>query len=722
MLRLISAFLAFLGLAVPAFATGFATPDGAGTGTLLFQSSDIGRFVEAPRIATDFDIDVAGPVVRTRLTQQFQNPTDGWVEGTYVFPLPESAAVDTLRMVVGERVIIGDIKEKVEAKEIYEQAKAAGQKTALLEQERPNMFTNQVANIGPHETIVIQIEYQMPVAQSGGVYSLRVPTVVGPRYNPPPKLVASNDDDGMILVSDPVPDRDRISPPVLDPRKHLPVNPLTITVHLDAGFAIGAVKSSYHDVTADKLAADREVVRLANGNFADRDFELTWTAMPGAAPSVGLFRETVAGSDYGLAIVSPPDAAKSERHIPREVIFVIDNSGSMGGQSILQAKASLQYALGRLDPSDRFNVIRFDDTMDVMFPDVVPATPGNIANAKYGVGRLDAAGGTEMVPPMRAALADRNPGDTSTLRQVVFLTDGAIGNETEMFDVVSRLRGRSRVFMVGIGSAPNSYLMSRIAELGRGTFTQIGDGSQVEERMRALVDKLDNPVLTDLRASFTGDGVEATPAELPDLYRGEPVVILMKAPKLAGKVILTGTIAGKVILTGTIAGKPWTETVDLAQAGEGSGIAKLWARRKIDDAEVAQSTGRIPSAEADRRILTLALEHHLVSRMTSLVAVDRTPVRPAGEPLRKSDIPINLPAGWDFDNVFGSEPVLEKDAMLDAKLIAVSATRPSLAGTPKPMVKLPQTATFSELFLLLGALLTAMAAALLVFARRMRLA
>jgi Ca-activated chloride channel family protein len=712
MLRLCAAILAWLGLLVPALATGFVTMDDAGTGTLLFRATEPGKFVEAPRVATDFDITVSGPVVRTRLTQQFRNPTDGWAEGTYVFPLPENAAVDTLKMVVGDRVIVGDIKEKVEAKQIYEEAKAAGQKAALLEQDRPNLFTNQVANIGPHETIVIQIEYQMPVARSGGVYSLRVPTVAGPRYNPPPKLVASNDDDGMILVSDPVPDRERISPPVLDPKKHLPVNPLTITIHLDAGFALGAVKSSYHDVTAERLAADRRLVTLANGSFADRDFELTWTASPGAAPAIGLFRETVAGSDYGLAIVTPPDAPKNEHHIPREVIFVIDNSGSMGGQSILQAKASLQYALDRLDPADRFNVIRFDDTMDVMFADSVPATRDNIARAKYGVGRLDAAGGTEMVPPMRAALADHDPGDTSTLRQVVFLTDGAIGNETEMFDVVSKLRGRSRIFMVGIGSAPNTYLMSRIAELGRGTFTQIGDGSQVEERMRALIDKLDNPVLTDLRASFTGDSVEATPAELPDLYRGEPVVILMKAPKLAGKVTLAGTIAGR----------PWTETLDLGKAGEGSGIAKLWARRKIDDAEVAQSTGRIPSTEADRRILALALEHHLVSRVTSLVAVDRTPARPAGEPLRQSDIPINLPAGWDFDKVFGGEPVLEKDAMLDAKLIAVSMTRPSLAGTPKPIVKLPQTATFSELFLRLGVLLLAMAAALLAVAGRMRLA
>lgn len=710
-MRLLPALAAYFAFLLPAFATGFATPDDAGTGTLLFKAADAGKFIEAPRVATDFDITVSGPVVRTRLTQRFENPANGWVEGTYVFPLPENAAVDTLKMVVGDRVIIGDVKEKVEATQIYEQAKAAGQKTALLEQQRPNLFTNQVANIGPHETIVIQIEYQMPVAQSAGLWSLRVPTVVGPRYNPAPKLIASNDD-GMILVSDPVPDRGRITPPVLDPKKHLPVNPLTITVHLDAGFALGAVKSSYHDVTAETLGPDRKLVMLRNGNFADRDFELTWTAAPGAAPSVGLFRETVAGSDYGLAIVTPPDAPRSERHIPREVIFVIDNSGSMGGQSILQAKASLQYALGRLDPSDRFNVIRFDDTMDVMFPAPVSATPDNIASAKYGVSRLDAAGGTEMVPPMRAALTDRDPGDTATLRQVVFLTDGAIGNETEMFDVVSKLRGRSRIFMVGIGSAPNTYLMSRIAELGRGTFTEIGDGSQVEERMRALVDKLDNPVLTDLHASFTGDGIEATPADLPDLYRGEPVVMLMKA----------GRLAGKVILTGTIAGKPWTETVDLATALDGSGVAKLWARRRIDDAEVAQSTGRIPSTEADRRILALALEHHLVSRMTSLVAVDRTPVRPAGEPLRQSDVPINLPAGWDFDKVFGEPSVLQKDAMLDAKLIAVSMTRPSLAGTPKPMVKLPQTATLSDLFALLGAGLMAVAGVLLFLSRRMRLA
>ncbi|MDE2329995.1 MAG: marine proteobacterial sortase target protein, partial [Bradyrhizobium sp.] len=352
-------------------------PSEARSGSLLFKTDD--GYVDATRLGVDVDLTVSGPTIRARVTQIFRNPTQDWIEATYVYPLPTGGAVDTLKMVVGDRVIVGDIKERQQARVIYQQARAAGQKAALTEQERPNIFTNSVANIGPGETVLVQIEYQEPVHQSGDEFSLRVPLVVAPRYNPAP-IVQSVDmraDSGGwgSTSSDPVPDRDRITPEVLDPALHGPVNPTSITVHLNAGFPLGEVKSPFHTVKVESPDSATRVIRLADGQVpADRDFELTWKPAAGKAPSVGLFREHVGDADYLLAFVTPPTVEQAERKsLPREVIFVIDNSGSMGGTSITQAKASLIFGLSRLQPNDRFNVIRFDHTMDVLFADSVPA-------------------------------------------------------------------------------------------------------------------------------------------------------------------------------------------------------------------------------------------------------------------------------------------------------------------------------------------------------------
>ena len=383
---------------------------------------------------------------------------------------------------------------------------------------------------------------------------------------------------------------------------------------------------------------------------ADRDFELTWSSAASAAPSVGLFRERVGNDDYLLAFVTPPTTEQSQEQRAREAIFVIDNSGSMGGTSIVQAKASLIYALDRLKSSDRFNVIRFDNTHDVLFSDSVPASADNIARAKAFVTALDARGGTEMVPAMRAALTDTRPADANSLRQVVFLTDGAIGNEQQLFETLAGLRGRSRVFMVGIGSAPNSFLMTRAAEIGRGTFTHIGSAEQVEERMRALFDKLESPAVTNLSVTFSNAQADITPDLVPDLYRGEPLVLAAKVSALDGTMEIKGRIGDQ----------PWTITLPIARAAEGVGLSKLWARRKIADAEVSKTLRKATPEETDKRILALGLDHQLVTRLTSLVAVDKTPSRPDGAKLVRADLPLNLPAGWDFDKVFGERPQLQQ--------------------------------------------------------------
>jgi Ca-activated chloride channel family protein len=704
----------------------FVKPGDMRSGALLLKSEQ-DRFVEAPLVGTDVDLTVSGPTARARVSQIFHNPTDGWVEAVYVYPLPDGATVDTLKMVVGDRVVVGDIKSRKEAREVYEQAKATGQKAGLIEQERPNIFTNSVANIGPGESVVVQIEYQEPVRQSGNEFSLRVPLVVAPRYNPAP-IVQTVDFDqngqGWGQTNDPVPDRDRITSPVLDPRVHAPVNPVTITVRLQAGFPLGEVKSHHHAVSTEALDDNTRIIKLAEGPVpADRDFELTWKPQATSAPSVGLFREHVGDADYLLAFVTPPAVAASEEQRPREIVFVIDNSGSMGGTSIVQAKASLLYALGRLKPSDRFNVIRFDNTMEMLFADAVAADGAHIWQAQSFVSALQARGGTEMVPPMKAALTDPRGSDANSVRQVVFLTDGEIGNEQQLFDTISAMRGRSRLFMVGIGSAPNSFLMTRAAELGRGTFTHIGAVEQVEERMRTLFAKIESPAVTNLTATFSAARADATPAVIPDLYRGEPVALAVKV----------GSLAGTLEIKGVIGNQPWIVALPLANAAEGKGLSKLWARRKITDAEIARTLRKLTPEETDTRILALALEHHLVTRLTSLVAVEQTPSRPDGAPLTRADIPLNLPAGWEFDKVFGGERApqtrrADKAAVQHAQLdpyASVKTTRVAPVASPtvgqlaaQRTVTLPKTATDAELRMWFGFLLCMMSLILIMLRRR----
>ena len=688
--RLITAATVFISSAFAIeIKPNLVTPNDMQSGGLLLKSSEAGKYLEAPRVATDYTVTVSGPTARTIVTQQFNNPSDGWVEGIYVFPLPENSAVDSLKIISGTRVIVGEVKEKQEAKVIYETAKNNGEAASLLEQDRPNMFTNSVANIGPHEKILVQIEYQQTVAQSAGTYSLRLPLVVAPRYNPQ-TIVQTVDfgTKGLGTTKTEVP-----TPPVMDPALNAPINPVSITVHLDAGFTLGDVKSAYHKIDLIDKGANVKEISLSGIVPADKDFELTWTAA-GTAPQAGLFIETINGHDYLLGFVTPPLVTSTTNH-PREITFVIDNSGSMDGASMPQAKDSVLFGLAQLKPTDRFNVIRFDDTMDNLFGSPVQASEGKIAEAKAFVSNLQASGGTEMIPPMRAALVDQNPSDKNYLRQIVFITDGSIGNEQELFDTIVKGRGRTRVFMVGIGSAPNTYLMTRAAELGRGTFTQIGEGTQVVERMTALFGKIGNPVITDLKAQLFGSTAQITPNDLPDLYQGEPVMLMADSNSLSGVLKISGKIGDT----------PWEVKLPLINAAKGTGISKLWARRKISEIEVASTLGSIDQASAEKAVLRVALEHQLVSSQTSLVAVDRSPKRPAGYKLTRADVPLMLPAGWVFDSVFGeSETQIapHTDQKADAEFLQLAKMETPASMAPAQQVSLPQTATSGELMALLG--------------------
>ena len=686
------------------------------SGSLLLQSATPGRYVEAPLVAADVKMDIAGPVIRTRLTQRFTNPTDKWVEGVYAFPLPEDAAVDTLKIVIGDRFIEGDIKERQEARIIYETAARNGQKAGLVEEERPNLFTTSLANIGPGETVAIQIEFQDKARLDNGVWSTRFPMVIGPRYIPGPSTPALVADlsgrIGIGYTNPRVPDAQRITPPVYHPGLEpsgpeglrLPVN---FDISLAAGVPLASIASQTHALNVTGSRDGAMHVSLRDGEVpADRDFVLSWKPEPLSMPRASLFREERNGEQFLLAVVNPPAMKVEGQRRDRETIFVIDNSGSMSGESMDQAKQGLLLALDRLASTDEFNIIRFDDTMDMLFTTAVPANAQNLARARRFVSNLQANGGTEMLPALKAALIDNDRKNTEEVRQVVFITDGAIGNEDELFAAIHDNLGRSRLFTVGIGSAPNAYFMTRAARQGHGTFTYMDDVRKVAEQSEKLFASLENPVMTDLQAKLPLATSDAYPSPLPDLYAGEPVTMVIRADQLKGDLQLSGKLNGKT----------WNTTLSLANAAPAKGVAQLWARAKISGIEESRYTG-VDMAAVDAGVLKTALDFHLVSRLTSLVAVDKTPVRPPGERLDTRQIATMLPKGWDFGHIFGPEAearAIRYDQLPDNVMQKINARatqdEPQAADKNLP---LPSTASAWELMLAFGLSLFLFGAALL---------
>ena len=610
-------------------------------GRLVFKSKD--GMIKAPTLKTDVHMRITGMIARVKVEQHFKNPTKDWMEGVYVFPLPEESAVDHLDMKVGTRVIEDQIKEKDEAKKTYEAAKQEGKKATLLEQERTNIFTTNVANIGPDEEVTVAIEYQETLRYDQGQFRIRFPMVVAPRYIPGAPVASDFVGTGFSRNTDQVPDASRITPPVLHPSKGL-INPVSIKIDLDAGFALAKLESPYHK-TDMKQDGHRYAINLANGETpANRDFELVWKPEVGNAPQAAVFTQTKKDKTYALVMVMPPSETSETKTkpLPREVIFVIDTSGSMEGMSIEQARESLALALSRLTPQDRFNVIQFNSYTSKLFPNAVPVNGNTLQEAQRYARSLVATGGTEIAGALDAALT--NSDNPAVIRQVVFMTDGNVGNEDQLFNIIRKKLGDSRLFTIGIGSAPNSYFMTKAAEFGHGTFTYIGKVEEVNEKMSGLFRKLENPVLTNINVNLPGaiDG-EMWPKQLPDLYAGEPVMLSAALNEVGSDM----TIAGR---SGAV---KWQTKLSLAANKTESGVSVLWARKKIGS---LMDTAHNNPEEAKKAIIITALDHHLVSKYTSLVAVDVTPSRPTDAALKTGAVPTNLPEGWNHEAVFGQLP------------------------------------------------------------------
>ncbi len=588
---------------------------------LVLRSEVDGSEVAAPVLGTTIEVRVTGVVARSRVTQIFANPTRQWLTGIYLFPLPDGAAVDTLRFVVDGRVIEGVVQETAEARQTFATAAAEGRRASLLEQLRPDLFTSSVANIGPGETVEVAIELQQVVRYERGRFVLRFPTLAAPRYTPAEPVPGSAS-----AASGP-----RLPQP---PLAGSPINPFGLHVDLAPGFPLAWIDSPTHDVAVESdRRQPRWAVDLAGGlAAADGDFVLEWAAAAGREPRSVFFAEEVDGERYALLMVLPPaDAEAVADRLPRETLFVIDSSGSMHGSAMEQAQEALLLALGRLGPADRFNVIDFDDTVVPLFPDSVPASPVNVEEARRFVRALVADDGTQMLPALERALqGDEGRG---LVRQVIFITDGRVDNEMTILRTLAERLGERRLFTVAIGAAPNVPFLRRAAELGRGSWTHLPTLDRVASGMADLFARLEAPMLREIEVAWSDADTEAWPRRVPDLYLGEPLIVAARLRE-----------PGSVAVAGERGGRSWREELPAAVEVKAAGLDKLWAGRKVQ----ALTDGLLEGADAGevrREVVALGLRHHLVTPYTSLVAVDEEITAPAGVAASPHVLPLNQPQG-----------------------------------------------------------------------------
>ncbi len=629
-----------------------------GEGVLLYRSPISGRFEPVPLVHTDVVIDVRGLVAAATVTQRYVNSAGEALEAVYVFPLPHDAAVYDMEMEIGARRIRSVIREREEAQRIYQAARSAGQRAALVEEERPNIFTASVANLMPGDEVKVRLRYVQPLRWEDGQIRLTFPMVVAPRYIPGTQAVGYSGT-GSVMDTDAVPDASRITPPVRHPASR-PGHDIALAVELDAGIAAGSLRSPSHAVTSRHLADGRQRVELTGGaTLPNRDFVLELHQAARAGPQTALFLspEPESGETHFILAAFPPTVEQTERR-PMEMLYLIDISGSMAGESILQARQALLQALDRLSPGDRFGIVAFNHLYIPFAPEPLLATTGNLEAARRFVRGLESNGGTEMLPALAHLMA--MPQAAGYLRHIVVITDGDLGNEEKIFTALRKDLGDARLFTVAIGSAPNHFLSTKMAQFGRGSFTHIATAGEIREQMARLLDRIASPVLTDVTLVFEGvELAEVYPQRPPDLFLRQPLVMYGRIARGRAGRLRLGARAGS-------GGYQATIPFDAAKASFHPGITTLWARQRIDElmddwryVEENERAGIRAAIVAD------AIRYHLVTRFTSLVAVEEVVANPGAESSTVA-VPTELPAGWQLDKVFGAPAMGTADGFLEA--------------------------------------------------------
>lgn len=608
---------------------------------------------------------IIGPLCDVEVTQQFHNTHTHPVEALYVFPLPEDAAVTALTLTIGERVIQGEVREREQAQRDYAEARDAGQGAALLEQERPNLFSIAVANIQPDAQVQVTLRFHDRVPYDNGGFEFVFPTVVLPRYLPPDQDTSE--------------DAQRVTATPLLPEATRDGHTLSLEVTLDTG-KLETISSPTHDVET-QLERGRTRVTLRQADAIPNQDVILRYRPAGKQFATAAFTYRPAGEPGTLLLMLTPQAEVApEDVVPRELLFVYDRSGSMGGDSIVQARNALRACLRALNPGDTFNIFPFDNRVELFAPQPLPFTQENVDRADAYLEQINARGGTEILKALQTALDQ--PRDAERLRVVVFMTDGAVGNEEQVLRTLRRSLNEARVYAFGIGSAVNRYLLDKLAEVGRGSVEYIFPGQAIEEAVQRFQNRAAFPVLVDLALDWGGARVaDVYPDPLPDLYAGQPLTLLAR---------FHSSGHSQIRLMGRTPQGHYTQTLDLEwptatpdRGAHWTTLPQVWARARLDALLTRERDVPERQSKLRQEIISLALEYNLLSPYTAFVAIEQQqhPERETAAPVR---VPIHLPQGTRRAAFEPHPAVASPGAGAGAMFLSMAAPPPSPASSPAP--------------------------------------
>jgi Ca-activated chloride channel family protein len=648
--------LSFMPAVVVAAPTPQAGPPKITQGCLQAVTPEGKPLGDCPLKHTDVKADISGMVARVTVVQEFENPFKDKIEAVYVFPLGASAAVDDMTMKTGERTIRGIIKRREEARAIYEEAKRTGHVASLLDQERPNIFTQSVANIEPGKGVTVTISYVELLSYEDGLYRFAFPMVVGPRYIP--GNATGGEGLGFAPDTDQVPDASKITPPVT-PEGTRAGHDISLAVTVNAGREIKELKSRQHQVKSDYIDPQHfsAKVELTNqSEIPNKDFVLEFSTLEEAVSDALLTSLDKRGGFFTL-ILQPPKKVKPADIVPREIIFVIDTSGSQQGFPIEISKTIMRKAIDGLRPKDTFNLITFSGATRIFWEKPRENTQENRKEALAFLDKLEGGGGTEMMKAINAALGGEHEKDK--VRIVAFFTDGYVGNDMEIIDAVQKNALTSRVFSFGIGTSVNRYLLDNMARAGRGEVEYALNKDEGEKAAKKFYERIDAPVLTDISIDYgelakAFDPKELFPQLAPDLFSVKPLVIFGRYTPGEKPIVGEITIKGKTAV-GDYSRK--LKVTLPASTGGSTAIASMWARANVENlmnGDLKGAQAGQPDPAVKEKVIGLGLSYNLMTQYTSFVAVEEKIVTDGGQP-RTVAVPVEMPEGVSYEGVFGSD-------------------------------------------------------------------
>jgi Ca-activated chloride channel family protein len=576
-----------------------------------------------PLKSTRADVKIAGKVADVTVTQVYKNQGKKALEAIYVFPSSTRAAVHALRMTVGNRIIEAQVMERQKARQTYEDAKKAGQTTSLLEQQRPNVFQMNVANILPGDEIKVELKYLELLQTQDKVYEFVYPAVVGPRY--------SN------MAKEGAPDTEKwVENPYLH-QGQAPPYTFGIAVEVRGGLPLAKLSSPSHEVNIKYTNPQVAQVTLKDDKTGgNRDFVLRY-ALAGNKVDTGLLLYPGKDENFFLMVMEPPDRVKKEVVVPREYFFIVDVSGSMHGYPLETAKALMKNIIQKLRPQDAINVLLFESSSAVLSESgSLPATEDNKKRALDFIQAQPGGGGTEILPAFKRALA--LPRTKGASRVVVVATDGYVNVEAELFDLIRKNLGDANLFPFGIGTSVNRYLIEGMARSGKGEPFVILNSGEAPNQAARFQRYIETPVLTGIKVAHPGfDAYDVEPLALPDLFA-------LRSLTLLGK--YRGTPQGSIVVTGKTASGEFRQEVKVepGQASpENEALKFLWARERIQRLSDYLHFSKEENASEIKEITALGLKYNLMTAYTSFVAVDK--VKRGDGKVETVKQPLPLPEG-----------------------------------------------------------------------------